>query len=176
MLHTFEVHGPLCPLAACEVATHFLSNKQPASVPCGPFRLQARIAHRIQELENLPGSLPGDLRTKANIELKALRLLNFQRQVGPRPSCPHGCHFRFLMEITWSDFSSRSCVRRWWCACAVTRLWRRPSTPRPTSAASDSPCGRHASPRNWRNSRRSSRSANGVRSTRYEGWSLVKQA
>lgn len=46
------------------------------------FRLQARIAHRIQELENLPGSLAGDLRTKAHIELKALRLLNFQRQVG----------------------------------------------------------------------------------------------
>lgn len=45
------------------------------------IRLQARIAHRIQELENLPGSLAGDLRTKANIELKALRLLNFQRQV-----------------------------------------------------------------------------------------------
>lgn len=44
-------------------------------------RLQARIAHRIQELESLPGSLPGDLRTKATIELKALRLLNFQRQV-----------------------------------------------------------------------------------------------
>ncbi|XP_013919489.1 PREDICTED: transcription activator BRG1-like [Thamnophis sirtalis] len=48
--------------------------------------LQARIAHRIQELENLPGSLAGDLRTKATIELKALRLLNFQRQVGyPSP-------------------------------------------------------------------------------------------
>ncbi|NWX93944.1 SMCA4 protein, partial [Nothoprocta pentlandii] len=45
------------------------------------YRLQARIAHRIQELENLPGSLAGDLRTKATIELKALRLLNFQRQV-----------------------------------------------------------------------------------------------
>lgn len=45
------------------------------------IRLQARIAHRIQELENLPGSLAGDLRTKATIELKALRLLNFQRQV-----------------------------------------------------------------------------------------------
>ncbi|XP_040399703.1 transcription activator BRG1, partial [Cygnus olor] len=46
-----------------------------------PRRLQARIAHRIQELENLPGSLAGDLRTKATIELKALRLLNFQRQL-----------------------------------------------------------------------------------------------
>jgi len=44
-------------------------------------RLQARITHRIAELENLPGSLAGDLRTKATIELKALRLLNFQRQV-----------------------------------------------------------------------------------------------
>lgn len=45
------------------------------------LRLQARIAHRIQELESLPGSLPPDLRTKATVELKALRLLNFQRQV-----------------------------------------------------------------------------------------------
>ncbi|PKU30015.1 hypothetical protein llap_19682 [Limosa lapponica baueri] len=45
------------------------------------FRLQARIAHRIRELENLPGSLPPDLRTKATVELKALRLLNFQRQL-----------------------------------------------------------------------------------------------
>ncbi|MGH0168795.1 UNVERIFIED_CONTAM: hypothetical protein FKN15_055359 [Acipenser sinensis] len=45
------------------------------------YRLQARIAHRILELENLPGSLAGDLRTKATIELKALRLLSFQRQL-----------------------------------------------------------------------------------------------
>ncbi|RLV76487.1 hypothetical protein DV515_00016926, partial [Chloebia gouldiae] len=58
----------------------------PGQPPGGPpqalaGRLQARIAHRIQELENLPGSLAGDLRTKATIELKALRLLNFQRQL-----------------------------------------------------------------------------------------------
>ncbi|XP_031726374.1 putative global transcription activator SNF2L2 [Anarrhichthys ocellatus] len=45
------------------------------------YRLQARIAHRIQELESLPGSLPPDLRSKATVELKALRLLNFQRQL-----------------------------------------------------------------------------------------------
>uniref|UniRef100_A0A672LRF7 Probable global transcription activator SNF2L2 n=1 Tax=Sinocyclocheilus grahami TaxID=75366 RepID=A0A672LRF7_SINGR len=45
------------------------------------YRLQARIAHRIQELENLPGLLPPDLRTKATVELKALRLLTFQRQL-----------------------------------------------------------------------------------------------
>lgn len=56
------------------------------------LRLQARIAHRIQELENLPGSLPPDLRTKATVELKALRLLNFQRQVMPFAS-------RILLEI-----------------------------------------------------------------------------
>uniref|UniRef100_A0A1A7YC17 Nucleolin n=1 Tax=Iconisemion striatum TaxID=60296 RepID=A0A1A7YC17_9TELE len=63
----------------------------PVQKPCGldpveilqerEYRLQARIAHRIAELENLPGSLAGDLRTKATIELKALRLLNFQRQL-----------------------------------------------------------------------------------------------
>ncbi|KAL0979957.1 hypothetical protein UPYG_G00192090 [Umbra pygmaea] len=45
------------------------------------YRLQARIAHRIQELESLPGALPPDLRSKATVELKALRLLNFQRQL-----------------------------------------------------------------------------------------------
>lgn len=61
--------------------THSL---RPPALPAP--RLQARIAHRIQELENLPGSLAGDLRTKATIELKALRLLNFQRQVGGRPA------------------------------------------------------------------------------------------
>ncbi|KAK2119694.1 putative global transcription activator SNF2L2 [Saguinus oedipus] len=52
---------------------------------CLQRKLQARIAHRIQELENLPGSLPPDLRTKATVELKALRLLNFQRQVTEAP-------------------------------------------------------------------------------------------
>uniref|UniRef100_A0A673XTM6 SWI/SNF related BAF chromatin remodeling complex subunit ATPase 2 n=1 Tax=Salmo trutta TaxID=8032 RepID=A0A673XTM6_SALTR len=45
------------------------------------YRLQARIAHRIRELESLPGALPPDLRSKATVELKALRLLNFQRQL-----------------------------------------------------------------------------------------------
>lgn len=53
-----------------------------------------------------------------------------------------------------------SCVRKWWCACGATQHWRPPSTPRPTSEASASPCERPASPRNWRNSRRSSKSAN----------------
>ncbi|EEC12005.1 smarca4, putative [Ixodes scapularis] len=45
-------------------------------------RLTSRIAHRIEELSKLPANLPEDLRRKAMIELRALRLLNFQRQVG----------------------------------------------------------------------------------------------
>ena len=44
-------------------------------------RIQARIVQRIMELEGLPGSIPEDLRMKAMIELRALRLLNFQKQV-----------------------------------------------------------------------------------------------
>ena len=45
-------------------------------------RIQARITLRIHELEELPlKSLVDDLRLQATIELKALRLLNFQKQV-----------------------------------------------------------------------------------------------
>jgi SWI/SNF-related matrix-associated actin-dependent regulator of chromatin subfamily A protein 2/4 len=44
-------------------------------------RIAQRIAHRISELSNLPANLPEDLRTKAMIELRALRLLNFQKQL-----------------------------------------------------------------------------------------------
>ena len=44
-------------------------------------RIQARIVQRIKELEGLPGNLPDDLRLKAMIELRALRLLNVQKQV-----------------------------------------------------------------------------------------------
>ncbi|KAM7286817.1 transcription activator BRG1 isoform X1 [Ixodes scapularis] len=44
-------------------------------------RLTSRIAHRIEELSKLPANLPEDLRRKAMIELRALRLLNFQRQL-----------------------------------------------------------------------------------------------
>ncbi|XP_071953036.1 probable global transcription activator SNF2L2 [Antedon mediterranea] len=44
-------------------------------------RISSRIAYRVQQLQNLPGSLPDDLKVKATIELKALRLLNFQRQL-----------------------------------------------------------------------------------------------
>ncbi|XP_071490334.1 probable global transcription activator SNF2L2 [Diadema antillarum] len=44
-------------------------------------RVAARIAYRIQELQNIPGNLSEDLRVKATIELRALRLLNFQKQL-----------------------------------------------------------------------------------------------
>lgn len=44
-------------------------------------RIQARIVLRIKELEGLPGSIAEDLRMKAMIELRALRLLNFQKQL-----------------------------------------------------------------------------------------------
>lgn len=44
-------------------------------------RLAARVAHRIDELSNLPVNMADDTRVKAEIELRALRLLNFQRQL-----------------------------------------------------------------------------------------------
>merc|ERR1712173_349806 len=44
-------------------------------------RLAARVAHRIDELSNLPVNMADDIRRKAEIELRALRLLNFQRQL-----------------------------------------------------------------------------------------------
>lgn len=45
------------------------------------LRLAARIAHRIDELSALPATMADDLKVKAQIELRALRLLNFQRQL-----------------------------------------------------------------------------------------------
>lgn len=44
-------------------------------------RLASRVAHRIDELSSLPVSMADDIRLKAEIELRALRLLNFQRQL-----------------------------------------------------------------------------------------------
>uniref|UniRef100_A0A1I7WLX4 Uncharacterized protein n=1 Tax=Heterorhabditis bacteriophora TaxID=37862 RepID=A0A1I7WLX4_HETBA len=45
------------------------------------FRIQNRIGLRIQELSNLPADMPPNLRIKAEIELRALRLVNLQAQV-----------------------------------------------------------------------------------------------
>merc|ERR1719445_2273571 len=44
-------------------------------------RLAGRIAHRIDELTNLPINMAEDQKSKAEIELRALRLLNFQRSL-----------------------------------------------------------------------------------------------
>lgn len=44
-------------------------------------RLNARITYRLQTLSELPTSMAEDLQCKANVELRALRLLNFQRQL-----------------------------------------------------------------------------------------------
>ena len=52
------------------------------STSLSPRRIQARIAHRIHELESIPdGFLSDENRRKAMIELRALRLLNFQKQL-----------------------------------------------------------------------------------------------
>ncbi|PNF39261.1 hypothetical protein B7P43_G16705 [Cryptotermes secundus] len=44
-------------------------------------RVAARIAERIEQLSNLPTTISEDLRVQAQIELRALRVLNFQRQL-----------------------------------------------------------------------------------------------
>ena len=44
-------------------------------------RLASRVAHLIDELSNLPVNMAEDVRLKAEIELRALCLLNFQRQL-----------------------------------------------------------------------------------------------
>ncbi|XP_045541964.1 ATP-dependent helicase brm [Papilio machaon] len=44
-------------------------------------RIAARIAHRIDVLSNLPANMADDLRLQAQIELRALRVLNFQKQL-----------------------------------------------------------------------------------------------
>jgi SWI/SNF-related matrix-associated actin-dependent regulator of chromatin subfamily A protein 2/4 len=44
-------------------------------------RIQQKVVYRIEELENLPATMGEDVRLKVIIELKALRLLNFQKQV-----------------------------------------------------------------------------------------------
>ncbi|VDL83099.1 unnamed protein product [Nippostrongylus brasiliensis] len=45
------------------------------------YRIQNRVGLRIRELSNLPADLPPNLRIKAEIELRALRLINLQAQV-----------------------------------------------------------------------------------------------
>lgn len=43
--------------------------------------MAARIAARMEQLTNLPSDMSEELRMQAQIELRALRCLNFQRQL-----------------------------------------------------------------------------------------------
>ena len=45
------------------------------------IRIKARIAYRIRELEFLPDTLTDDMRRRGMIELRALRLLDFQKRL-----------------------------------------------------------------------------------------------
>ncbi|KAL4236408.1 Transcription activator BRG1 [Mactra antiquata] len=44
-------------------------------------RIAARVSSRVKELQGIPATLSDDMKLKATIELRALRLLNFQRQL-----------------------------------------------------------------------------------------------
>lgn len=45
------------------------------------FSVLNRVSNRLQELEQMPAQMSVDLRTQALIELKSLKLLQFQKQL-----------------------------------------------------------------------------------------------
>ena len=64
----------------------FLSTSSNHSIPLShlhnhPFRLSNRVKERIEELETASVVVAEDLKVKMMIELRSLRLLNFQKQV-----------------------------------------------------------------------------------------------
>lgn len=66
-------------------------------------RVATRIAKRIEQLENLPMTIAEDLKMQAVTELRALRLLNFQKQV--------------LMPFAVLNFSERIIFGWHWVLC-----------------------------------------------------------
>lgn len=64
------------------------------------IRLAARIALRMDELNNLPTNMDDDLRVKAQIELLALRLLNFQRHLRSEVCFVCSCKNSFNGDIS----------------------------------------------------------------------------
>jgi len=77
----------------CHMPCRFLIQKSvlKAQLHCSFYcRVAARIAQRIEQLSNLPITIPEDLRVQAQIELRALKVLNFQRQLRSEVSsfCP----------------------------------------------------------------------------------------
>lgn len=61
-------------------------------------RVAARISLRMEQLSNLPTNMPEDLRVQAQIELRALRVLNFQRQLRSEVS-KNICFFFFSLQL-----------------------------------------------------------------------------
>lgn len=64
----------------------YIFNNNPKILFCQYYikiinRVAARIALRMEQLSNLPTNMPEDLRIQAQIELRMLRVLNFQRQL-----------------------------------------------------------------------------------------------
>ncbi|XP_017301972.1 ATP-dependent helicase brm isoform X3 [Diaphorina citri] len=81
-----QPNAPVPPTPGMKLARLTLLNKPIGLDPIQMLtarenRLANKIAHRIQELSNLPTTMSKDLRVKAQIELRALRVLNFQRQL-----------------------------------------------------------------------------------------------
>jgi SWI/SNF-related matrix-associated actin-dependent regulator of chromatin subfamily A protein 2/4 len=85
------------------------------------YRVAARIAQRIEQLSNLPATLPEDLRVQAQIELRALRVLNFQRQLRSEVNlaCPICLTYQYLLSLPDTRinfeltlFQILSCTRR----------------------------------------------------------------
>ena len=64
-------------------------------------RVAARIAQRIEQLSNLPTTIPEDLRVQAQIELRALKVLNFQRQLRSEVSSFCSVCFIVIVDLTF---------------------------------------------------------------------------
>jgi len=65
------------------------------------YRVAARIAQRIEQLSNLPTTIPEDLRVQAQIELRALKVLNFQRQLRSEVSSSCLICFNVIVDFTF---------------------------------------------------------------------------
>lgn len=73
-----------------------------------PFSVLNRVSNRLQELEQMPAQMSVDLRTQALIELKSLKLLQFQKQL--RGEILNT--IKVLLSFTSSFPSSRLCHRK----------------------------------------------------------------
>ena len=69
------------------------------------FRVAGRITTRIRDLEELPVVMNNQLQAKATIELRALRLLNFQRQLRQEVSLLPAPDFRSPFSVHLPLFS-----------------------------------------------------------------------